>query len=377
MATTDKRITKKIENSYVVWFEESNRWIQFEEPAYFIYNLNSENIDIQEIIIKCQKRYGLSEKKCNNFVSEIISTIKDFSTLEKQPVSDNDKLKIPVGSKFNTFKKHTYLIKGHIVEIDFETSLLGYYIHPVLAHLEIKNSNTPDIKFEIFNYENRLVLRNKNVSLSHFAAEDINQLKRKLYVNISNFIYNKQENDWMTFIHASAITDGDSSILLSSSSGGGKSTLAALLIDQGLQFVSDDFVAVAGKRAYPFPAAISVKEGSFSLFPENKLIELNYHGLKNSSVRFIYPDLSRKYWYNAKPVEKIVFVRYNPQSTLKFKELTVLSALGRYYEEARVTAKHENARKFIDWFSKLKCYELEYSENTDAVNCIRKLFKNI
>jgi hypothetical protein len=38
-----KRVAGKTGESHVVWFQESNKWVEFKEPAWFIYCMIEEN----------------------------------------------------------------------------------------------------------------------------------------------------------------------------------------------------------------------------------------------------------------------------------------------------------------------------------------------
>ena len=232
--------------------------------------------------------------------------------------------------------------------------------------------------------------------------DDIYQLKRELFKKIASSIYSIPEEDWMSFVHASAVTDGKQTILFSSYSGSGKSTLAALLQNDELQVVSDDFLPLDAKtcRAYPFPAALSVKEGAYPLFrntetktdiavPEKTrrinpqplpveatLMDYQYQNLYNNSLRLLPLDANKKSWYKPHPVNKIVFIQYNASAkkSIHFEKLPVTKAFQLFHEHAWVSGDPAHAKKFLNWFLKLDCYTLEYSNTPRALKAITKLF---
>lgn len=244
------------------------------------------------------------------------------------------------------------------------------------------------------------------------SFDDPGLLKRELYLELANLMYNKSADDWMATIHASAITNGREAILLSSASGSGKSTMAALLQSPamyhpgsplfpgchdsngspsvkrehpgppaGLWFMSDDFVPVdtQEKKAHTFPAALTIKEGSFDalspLYDPRDDADAGYRGLKNRSVRYLRPRFPDKGNYNPKPVKKIIFIRYNPEIPFEMEKLSTLRALALFHEEAWVSHDAGHAQGFIDWFVSLDCYRLEYSENRRAVKFINELIE--
>jgi hypothetical protein len=72
-------------------------------------------------------------------------------------------------------------------------------------------------------------------------------------------------------IHAGAVsTPGGEGILLPARSGGGKTTLTTALVRAGFQYLSDDAAPVdpVTGTLYPYPKAISLKEGPVPVFPD-------------------------------------------------------------------------------------------------------------
>lgn len=378
MTTPYKRITKKIDNSYLVWFEESNQWVYLEEPAYFVFRLYQDNLSKNAIFLKTSKKYNLEKEAAKNFVNEIIEGLDKLSVNGEVADEHYDILNLSEKKSIHHHYSHTYNINHKVIKIWYETPLQGYYIHTVFQHLEVNpGEKKSTIEFEIFNYEQNYTLRLRNQPGKCRSFEEIGRLRRQLYIEISNVIYDKEEKDWMSFLHASAVSNGIQTILFSSASGSGKSTLAALLYEKGFQIVSDDFVPLdsALKRAFPFPAAISIKEKAFAMFPHEKFTELRYQELNNKSVKFLNPGISGKDWYKAYKVKKIIFINYNPLVKFKFSLVPLPEALRLFYEQAFMSASYENARRFINWFAKMERYKLEYSDNEQAIKQIMELFK--
>jgi hypothetical protein len=373
-------IEKKVNNSHIVWFRQSNSWIQFEEPAWFVKKLHQTGLDRETITLKCIRKYNLPSNECRSFVDEICARLTEIS----KPVPDSADINFSYFSpdyKFVPYSTRHYLIANKRFTLTFETRLAEYYIHPSLAHLELNKSEKADAEFEIYNHGNISGLRVKNHPETASTFEDFNQLKNRLFINIVNAIYNKTNNDWMSLVHASAMTDGKQTILLSSASGSGKSSMAALLQTRGLQLVSDDFVPidVKTKRAFPFPAAISVKEGAFDLLSPHygNLHDIDYNKYEHSnrSVRYLPPVSTGKSTIKALPVKSIVFIRYNPRVSCDFNLLTSNEAFRLFHEQAWVSGNFKHAGIFLNWFLKLHCYNLEYGDTEEGLNKILGLFK--
>lgn len=200
----------------------------------------------------------------------------------------------------------------------------------------------------------------------------------KVSLEILNVIYCKGEEDWMAVIHASAITDGKSTVIFTASPGSGKSTIAALLVQKGFSLVSDDLVPIEreSKMVYPFPAAISVKEGS------QDLLSLYYPTLKiqsepeitrtNKLVRYI-PIESEAI---PAPAKAVIFIKYDPTIDFAMEKLPFTESLKLLLDETWTYPSFENAKEFIYWHDSVNCYRITYSDNDKAVSVITKLFNN-
>lgn len=71
-------------------------------------------------------------------------------------------------------------------------------------------------------------------------------------------------------LHAGAVEIGGDGVLLAGSKGSGKSTLVLTLAGDGARYLGDEiaFVRFEDATLDAFPKAVTLKEGSFSLFPE-------------------------------------------------------------------------------------------------------------
>ena len=477
-----ERVIKKAGDSHVIWFSESNKWIEFREPAWFIYQKYINREDEKVITAQLSERYNLQKEEAQRFLSEIISGIQEASrpvqyhpadlkkpreSQESQVVSNNNPPAKGFGSPKSTessehggpglfpFSTRYYLVNTKHISIAYGSPLMEYYIHRPLAHLEEGGESEPDLSFELYEHpgkrSKKFILYKKlnggpvpgpgavpNNAGSRAAggldskddmkpkgnmepegdsrkpvplwekleAGDTGFLKHYLYREITSLIYGVPTDSWMSYIHASAVTNGREAMLFSSSSGSGKSTLAALLQlphdkffqpgpgrkdrqnhdmqgkdDRELFFMSDDFVPVDAltNRAHVFPAALTVKAGSFpavsGLYEPSEDADAGFGGLKSSRVRYLLPRLHRRMPYKPQPVKKIIFVRYTPGTDYKMEKVPLTRALAMFHEEAWVSHNPGHARNFIDWFVTLSCYRLEYSDIKKARAAILKLFE--
>ncbi len=369
-----KRIIKKIGNAHIIWFEESNSWIQFEDPAWFVYLHYNSGEEPEKISQRISKKYKLNGSESLKFVHDIVLEIRKLTTssFHSQEIFSAQKFVSPE----NFYSVHRYRFKSKIFEILFGSRLLEYMIHPSLAHLEMNRIIKPHFRLEAFTSGSSTLLK---IADKAWVEEDANLLKRRIFIEISGLLYGKSDKGWLSFIHGSAVSNGKQTIILSTESGSGKSTLAALLSRHGFKFVADDYVPIDARlcKAWPFPAALSVKDGAYNVLPPfypelDSAREFHFKGSKKTLKYIPFPNDGD--FYKPLPVRALVFVKYKPGSSFSFRKVPALEALKRFNEEAWVSHSPEHARKFIRWFPSLECFEMEYSDNQLAIKQISGLF---
>ncbi len=374
-------LSKKLSSSRIVWFEPSNQWVYLEEPAWFVFQQLRNKKAIAEIARKCAGKYRVSYGECLRFVEDISASLAEFQKPLLTVYEESFTTETASSLSFTSFSTRHYSINKKIISICFDSRLSEYYIHPPFAHLEITPSGKADVCFEVFSHKGQNILRWEGQTDTTYVSDDFNRLKRNLFIQISNIVYKRTHNHWLSFVHASGITDGRQTILLSSSSGSGKSTMAALLQAKGFQMVSDDFVPLdaRNKKAFPFPAAISVKEGAFSVLSAfyKNLHDPGYnlYPYTNKSVRYLHPLSSVSTDYKPRPVKTMIFIKYNPEIACQLIPLSIPEALKLYHEQAWVSHNPSYARTFINWFVKLECFRLEYSDIKKGMEAVTDRFR--
>ncbi len=421
-------IVRKFDDSYVVWIEEYNQWIHLEEPAYLVFeevfgnggygvtglrgyggesgegkrgrgdegkrgrgeesdggyggDRGDRGEEIGVVVGKLMKRYGLGEEEAKRFVIEIIEVLEGLKKVEE------DKLEIENLVEDETDEDkiiHTYKANDVVVRFEFATEILEYYNHHSFAHMEIEigNEKEADAVFRVFDSGGKHVLKQIKPVEQEWTDTEIPGLKRRILIEFGNVIYKKDISEWMSIIHGAIITNRKNAMMLSSASGSGKSTFAALMQKEGYELASDDYVPLDGETAliYPFPAAFSVKAGSFELlskfYPELRTTPEKKFRLTNKSLRFLPPVHHKNFNYSPFPATHLVFVKYNPKIKYKLEPLTIPEAMKLFTEEAWISGNPVYAERFIEWFSGLKCYSLEYSDSERVVEEIGELLGEV
>jgi hypothetical protein len=200
-------------------------------------------------------------------------------------------------------------------------------------------------------------------------------------MSIINEVYNKSDDFWLMTVHAAAVTNGRKTILIPAESGSGKTTMAALLQKEGYQLISDDFVPIDRNRfcAWPFPIALSVKQGSMdvlsSIYPvlEKEPVTLT---TTKKKVRYLTPNYNPEISDLVFPIKEVVSIKYDPEVEFEFKKADQIKAIKLMLDQSWILPHAGNAGIFLDRVSHWSFYELTYSNNEKAVEAISRLFNN-
>ena len=212
-----------------------------------------------------------------------------------------------------------------------------------------------------------------------WESKNVHYFQGKFSMKIIECIYNKNEAEWMGVFHASAINYKNDNILILGDSGNGKSTSLALLQTQGFQCIADDFVPIdQAHDVYSFPAGISIKKKALSvLLKEYPTLETSaeyhYERLKKT-VRYLPPE---KIDYHKKvPCKALVFIKYDESVDFEISEISKLKAFEHLVPDSWISSVPQNAATFLEWFEKLPCYQLTYSNNELMYSAIKCIFED-
>jgi len=411
-------ITKRIGRSHIAWFESSNSWIRFEEPAWLVFSMIQAGKGNLEISRKCQDTFGFSENECDSFILDVKKRVgqlkkeKNIPPNGLMPGSSELPAINPYSVRYYTFGKISFCIH-------YASRLLEYYIHSPLAHLEtgasgpgndrVSNSDDSRSPFKDFKTqsgdpsiaptaprsqmtveEEFKLLEDPDSTLflhclkadKKYSFSEYGRLKMRMFIELTKLIHRMQDEDWMAIIHASAVTDGRQSILFAADSGAGKSTLATLLQSRDLKLIADDFVPIDkdSGNAHPFPAAASVKAAGRHVIEDyDPLLFLNAYsasGTESSPVYFLPPRHEMNAIPGPVPVRAIVFLKYNPNVPCNFSALDPIIAIERIHEHAWVSKRAKDVRVLMDWLSDISFYEMEYSDTDRGMDQVESLFNN-
>lgn len=374
-------IKKRIGHSYLVWFQNSNLYVQLEEPAWYVFKKTVKRYKAETIAKQFSIRYSMALHESLSFVKDIRLEIKKMNLIENI-VNKMDLVSDDLNEyNFKPVSVHHYNLGTQVIAFSYESHYLEQYIHPLICHLETIEPNNKIHLFELFALQERIVFRYNGEIKGLWTKDETHLIKGMIFMHLVNVIHNKTDTDWLMTVHASAITNGKKTILFSAPPGNGKTTIAALLQAHGYQLISDDFVPIDrfSFKAYPFPIAMSVKQGSMdllsSLFPSLEKGPLNYIS-PEKSVRYFAPNHHLDINQAVYPVKELIFIAYNSSVDFVWKKLDPVRAIKQLLDQAWVPTNQGNAALLFDMISQISFYQLTYSNNQKALTAIINLFNS-
>ena len=367
-------ITKKLEDKEIVWFQEANRYLLVEQTAANIINDLYYKEDPKSIATKLNNKIDIPIDVALEFIQKIKNDIVIPNTIGHKVEETNLSYKIPEKFSFEKF----YLINSKIFKVFFSNEFELSLIHPKIAHLEVKQHSIIDFTFQVFNYSKKTFLILDSKLIGSWSVEDIHYFQGKFSMKIIECIYEKEEKDWMGVFHASALNYNKNTLLILGDSGNGKSTSLALLQAQGFQCIADDFVPIdVSKKIHTFPAGISIKKNSLPVlldyYPELKNSAEYHYSRLNKTVRYLPP---KNINYHEKNLCKaLVFIKYDSKTDFEISKISSLEAFEKLVPDSWISPIPKNATTFLEWFEKLPCYQLTYSNNKKMYAAVKDIFE--
>lgn len=368
-------------DTYVVWIAGINRYIQFKEPAFHVFQEWAEGEGAEKIAAGFAERYALPKARGVRFVIDIINRLQELF----QNHHSTEETFIPVELKEFDPDFHSvrhYLIGNKHFTAAYGDEYLEELFHPLLRYYETDRPALPSPFFlDIFSRDKRTLLRvNKTLRMA-YSEEDAEGYQGGFNMLLINFLHNRKMDDWMGVLHASAVTDGSGALLFTASSGSGKSSLATLMMVSGYKLLSDDFVPIAltPPEICQFSTAISVKSHAFPSMKNYVPLLAEYDQeteQRSEEFEVFIPPMGETNFDLKVPARAILFVHYDRAVEFTLKRELNLDRLNDILHQLWVANNPDAASRFLEWYFTLPVYTLRYSDNDKAVAELKKLFRS-
>ena len=365
-------VSKALKEKFLIWFQQSNRYLVCDTVIHSMLEDLETGISPEALI----KTIAQESELELNAIQDIVNNVVELRATYLNPldlIPQHTPKHIPETFKIERFFK----VNDTVFKVSYLSELETSYLDPKFEHLNIPYSNTFDYHFKVFNEADITYLVVNDQVINGWAYKDIHYFLGKFGMELIQGIYNKPVEEWMGVFHGSAISNQKGCALLLGDSGNGKSTALALLQAAGFHCIADDFIPIAAKDqlVYPLPAAISVKTTSvpylLPLYPELKDTKEYHLKRLDKHVRYLNPN---NFNTNHKgPAKALIFIKYKPESDLIVNEIPEDEALEQLIPDSWISSLEINAKAFMYWFSKLKYYQLTYSDNDKMIASVNNI----
>lgn len=333
---------RKLGRVFLVWFQNSNSFVQFEEPAWFVLRRVAKRHKSETIAKELSATYGFEIDESVSFVQEIRAAIGKINTTSGESIEVAGKSGQFENSTYDPHSIRNYLFGSKYISFSYHTHWLENYLHPLIRHFAAFNDKHESDNFELFTFDDNVIFRVNGKVEGCWSTDESHLVKGLVFMFLINRIYDKTNDDWLMTVHASAITNGKKAILFSAPPGMGKTTMAGLLQAEGFRLISDDFVPIGRKSfcAYPFPMAMSVKNGSVGVLSE---VFPSLEGLPQNTispekvVRYLPPLNGFEGANDIFPVKEFIFIEYNPSVDFSFEKLDSLEGIKLLLDQLDLT----------------------------------------
>lgn len=219
---------------------------------------------------------------------------------------------------------------GYVFKLQWDNLEAGRSIRRILGHFEIpvdrvemRTPPTPNVPpvYSLSETADACEVKYGNDVL--FGPEPFEEALSHLLWHI-NAEVGRSTGSYL-LIHAGAIAaPSGAGMILPGDSGSGKTTLVAGLAEKGFQYLSDEAAAIdpVSRQLYPYAKALTLKRGSFSLFPGLEAHETD-SVLRLQDHWFVQPEaFGSKTVSGPCHVRWIVSVRYEPDAPTRLEPIS-------------------------------------------------------
>lgn len=292
--------------------------------------------------------------------ADIRETFRSWELLSKSnPALPSLEISLPASFRFG---HDLFQVAEIVFRLNFDSEPFLNEVNPRLAPVRVENANEaslePDHTFSLVatGENGYAVFRNGELLVT---APIVTACRAVLLQEMTRLAV--PDRNFKLILHAGAVGNAHSCVILAGASYSGKSTLCAATMQSGLFCYSDDSACLTQDfNIAGMPFAISLREGSWPLFPEldrPRFIDSNLNGTS--------PE--------AKPVG-LIFVNYDPQAeTTTVEPVTTFDALARLNASGFwVEHSQEAITAFLHWLGCIPIHELRYSDLQQAVTTVRQ-----
>jgi Coenzyme PQQ synthesis protein D (PqqD) len=356
-----------------------SRLFAYNGTARQIWNLLGTGVTEEDVARRFADAWGVPTSYTREDVRSILSEWRGLRLIGDS--SDFNESEIVRGETYRSASslspaalEWTSTIRNTAVRFAVATEISAA-VHAMFADLETPGA-TPMVRFEISRASGcEFALIEDGVE--RIRSENSAQIVGGLWQAILQRVYS--DIDWLALIHGGAVARQGVGIGLCGPSGSGKSTLIAALISKGLDYLSDDLIALSSPsgKIVPMPLPLSIKPGAVEVLAAHhpKLAQARRYRTKGVEARLLAPPLSA--WTTEPlPLAKLLFPRFVAGALAEAKQISSFEAIERLISE-RIwlgdPLSEERVAAFVAWIDHIPAYDFVYGDLAQGVRLVEEL----
>jgi hypothetical protein len=344
--------------------------------AAVLWYLADDSSDTTELARRFAEHCGIPESVAIRDVETAVQQWSESLLRTHVPsVTVPDKAKPPTG--IPTFAG-TYCIDSKRFRLSFHGAELAAEFRPRFAPLRRSlETDAETVSIRVFSSGNHVyALRSQAPGHDEtlVCESSVNAARAALLPELVRLA--RPGRQWIGIVHAGACALKGRALVLPGSSHSGKTTLMAALMQEGLEFLSDDSAAIERdtRLALPLPYALMIREGSWNVLTARypQMADSPVLSRDAEQVRFLKPACVSQ---SGVPVYAFVFPKFVPGDECAIARIDSFTTLLRLQQSGFWTTHNpDSIRAFLDWAQSLPAYDLRYPSLDQAVAEIGRLF---
>jgi hypothetical protein len=361
------------------------------QNAAVIWCLLNDVGTLDEAASALQEKFSIGKDKAKGDVEDAVNFFMDNGLLnggsaEKEIEEIFEDIIIPEpyqGAKDIPISHYTYKkvfrVPGCVLEICCQDREISAMLDEAMAHLAIDLGSAVEARMLVVSAENEANCWNI-YSGTKLLFKDVR--KESVLPHLLQLVFElscKSLAEYFLF-HAAVIGNNSKAVLFPAHVGSGKTTLAAMLAKQGLQFFSDELavIDVETLQVRPFTMPMSIKPDSLAVlapdYPELDTLADHFRP-DGRVVRYLQPSTECLPTADATAVvSALVFPRYKKGAGNKFISLSKEETLQRLVQTCSSdrSLRPQDIKAMLTIVEQSQCLALHYEDTDEAASMFKK-----
>jgi len=263
-------------------------------------------------------------------------------------------------------ERRNYRLLDTSFSLGFSHAPLEMTVHPVLAHLDQSEPDSSALQLNVVMEGGRLQVWYQDQLLG--SCTTILSLAPIVQGIMS--VLALRRFPFLLALHAAGIALRQKAMLLVGASGSAKTTLAAALLANGWDYLSDDMILLEPQalRAVAMPYSLGFKRGGWELvashFPDHRppVVHLRPDG---KAVRYLSPPRPRRGFAHPRSIRWVVFPRLSPTSRGSIRPLRRLEGVQRLMQHCCGIPNPltpEDVGRLLRWSADVRWFDMELDD---------------